>query len=154
MNKQFKKLVFCLLFLVSFSVLADAFEETQQAAENGNALAQARLASIYFLGRDNQEKNEKLASKWMEKAAKQGLVEAQVVVAAMYDTGVGFKFNKQKATRWYEKAAKQGHGTSMALLGKNPTAQGSVQFSYQSMRLSASKSIPRQYAINFLKKKK
>ena len=53
----------------------------------------------------------------------------------------------------YEKAAAQGHGTSLAILGKNPTAKGSVKFSYQGLRLKAARSIPKEYAKRFLMKK-
>jgi len=81
------------------------------------------------------------------------LVEAQATLAAMYDIGYGLRSDRSQSTQWYEKAAEQGHGTSMAVLGINPTAKGSVQFSYKSMRLNASKSIPRGYAKRFLKKK-
>ncbi|MFW5442704.1 MAG: tetratricopeptide repeat protein [Methylococcaceae bacterium] len=145
-------LISCLL---GFSLVAGAqtAEEIKQLAEQGDTLGQAKLASLYLLGRNGVEKNHQRAAKWMTKAAEQGLVEAQVVVAAMYDMGIGLKGDKKKATQWYEKAANQGHGTSMAILGKNPTAKGSIQFDYKSMRFSASRQIPNKYAKDFLKKK-
>jgi len=77
----------------------------------------------------------------MLKAANQGYVEAQVIVAAMYDRGLGVKNDVKMATKWYEKAAAQGNSASMAILGKNDVAKGSVAFSYQAMRLSAAKQI-------------
>jgi len=119
-------------------------------AEQGDAQAQAQMASLYLLGRDGFEKDEKLAAEWMEKAASQGLVDAQVVMAAMYDKGLGVTGDRDKATQWYEKAAAKGHGTSLAILGKNDAAQGGVQFNYQAMRLSAARSIPAEYAKRFL----
>ncbi|NOR71998.1 MAG: sel1 repeat family protein [Methylomarinum sp.] len=142
----------CLL-LTAQLVSAETLEEIQQKAEQGNALGQAKLASIYLLGRNGVEIDNIQAAAWMKKAAEQGLVEAQVVVAAMYDRGMGLKGDKKIATQWYEKAAKQGHGTSLAILGRNPTAKGSVGFSYQGMRLNASRSIPKEYAKRFLMKK-
>lgn len=143
--------LFLLATLLSFSVLANAetTEEIKQRAEQGEALGQAKLASLYLLGR-GVEVDEKRAAQWMEKAAKQGLVEAQVAMAAMYDIGLGVSGDKKTATQWYEKAAKQGHGTSLAILGKNPTAKGSVKFDYKNMRFSASRQIPKKYALNFL----
>ena len=153
---MFKTVKFLLLScLFTFSVLANAqtIDEIKQLAEQGDAMGQAKLASLYFLGKEEIEVDHKLAAQWMKKAAKQGLVEAQATIAAMYDTGKGVQYDRNKASQWYEKAAKQGHGTSMAILGKNPTAKGSVHYSYQSMRLNASKSIPREYSKRFLKKK-
>ena len=125
----------------------------QQLAEQGDALAQAQLASLYLLGRDGYEVNEKEASNWMMKAAEQGLLEAEVVVAAMYDSGLGLPHDVNKATRWYEKAAAKGHGASLAILGRNQAAKGSVAFSYKTMRLKAAKQIPTEYAKRFLLKK-
>ncbi len=137
----------------SLLVGAQTVEEITQLAKQGDALGQAKLASLHILGKDGVGKDHKQAAKWIKKAAKQGLVEAQATLAAMYDVGLGMKGDRKKATQWYEKAAKQGHGTSMAILGKNPTAKGGIKFSYQAMRLNASKSIPREYAKRFLKKK-
>lgn len=148
--------LFLMLYCLSFSLVvtaAQTADEIRQLAEQGDALGQAKLASLYILGRNGIEKDNKLAAEWMKKAAKQGLVEAQAALAAMYDIGMGMQGDRKKSTEWYEKAAKQGHGTSLAVLGKNPTAKGSVQFSYKSMRLSASKSIPREYSRRFLMKK-
>ena len=126
----------------------------QELAEQGDALAQAQLASLYLLGRDGYEVNEKEASNWMLKAANQGLVEAEVVVAAMYDRGLGLPHDVNKATQWYEKAAAKGHGASLAILGRNQAPKGSVAFSYKTMRLKAAKQIPTEYAKRFLLKKK
>jgi len=153
MKKVIKSLL--ILYFLFFSLVAGAqtVEEITQLAEQGDALGQAKLASLYILGRNGVEIDHKKAAKWMKKSAEQGLVEAQATIAAMYDIGLGMTGDRSKSTQWYEKAAKQGHGTSMALLGKNPTAKGGVKFSYQAMRLNASKSIPREYAKRFLKKK-
>lgn len=145
-----KMIYLCLLLLQSAALYAQDAVGIKQSAEQGNAQAQAKLASLYLLGRDGFEKDEKLAAEWMEKAANQGLVDAQVVMAAMYDKGMGVVGDRDKATQWYEKAAAKGHGTSLAILGKNDAAQGSVQFNYQAMRLNAARSIPSEYAKRFL----
>jgi TPR repeat protein len=144
---MYKILVFCLLSLQLNLVWAD---DVKELAERGDAQAQAKLASQYLLGRDGIEKDEKKAAEWMEKAANQGLIDAQVAIAAMYDRGLGVAADRDKSTHWYEKAAAQGHGTSLAILGKNDAAKGSVQFNYQAMRLNASRSIPGEYAKKFL----
>lgn len=145
-----KMIYLCLLLLQSAALYAQDAAGIKQLAEQGNAQAQAKLASLYLLGRDGFEKDEKLAAEWMEKAANQGVVDAQVVMAAMYDKGMGVVGDRDKATQWYEKAAAKGHGTSLAILGKNDAAQGSVQFNYQAMRLNAARSIPSEYAKRFL----
>lgn len=142
-----KFFVFCFMCLqVGWAAAAGL----KDMAASGDALAQAKLASAYLLGRDGLEKDQQKAVEWMEKAANQGLVDAQVVMAAMYDRGLGVVSDRDKATAWYEKAAKQGHATSLAILGKNDAAKGSVQFNYQAMRLNASRSIPSEYAKKFL----
>ncbi|MGY6277608.1 tetratricopeptide repeat protein [Methylomonas sp. MgM2] len=139
-----------LIFLPVNPLWALDTEAIKQMAEQNSPLAQAKLASLYLLGREGIEKDEKLAAMWMQKAADQGLVDAQVVMGALYDRGIGVDADRNKATQWYEKAATQGHGTSLAILGKNQAAKGSVQFNYQGMRLNASKSIPNEYAKKFL----
>lgn len=149
-TKYSRILGFCWIILQSASLWAADVEELKQQAAQGLAQAQAKLAAVYLLGRDGVEKNESLAAEWMEKAAKQGLVDAQVVMGAMYDRGMGVASDRDKATQWYEKAAAQGHTTSLAILGRNDAAQGSVQFNYQAMRLNAARSIPSEYAKKFL----
>ncbi|MGR8929651.1 MAG: tetratricopeptide repeat protein [Gammaproteobacteria bacterium] len=141
---------FCLLFWCAVTVRAGNVDEVKQMAEQGQVLAQAKLASLYLLGRDGLDVDEKSAAVWMQKAADQGLVDAQVMMGAFYDRGIGVEADRDIATKWYEKAAAQGHGTSLAILGKNEAAKGSVQFNYQAMRLNAARSIPKEYAKKFL----
>lgn len=154
-----KIIKFALVILMTWgSTGAHAEEQSgkqtvQELAEQGGALAQAQLASLYLLGRDGYEVNEKEASNWMLKAAEQGLLEAEVVVAAMYDRGLGLPHDVNKANQWYEKAAAKGHGASLAILGRNKAAKGSVVFSYKTIRLKAAKQIPTEYAKRFLLKK-
>lgn len=148
MFKLLKLLI--LSFLLAQAATAQAEDPAlQQAAEQGDAKAQAKLGAMYLLG-NGQDKDEQKAAEWLLKAAKQGYLEAQVIIAALYDSGIGVKNDVKQATGWYEKAAAQGHTPSLALLGKNPTAKGGVAFNYQAMRLSASKQIPNEYAKKIL----
>ncbi len=147
--------ILVLSFLLSLCLSAQAQESSgndvvQQAAEQGDANAQAKLGAMYLLGYDGIEKDEEKAAEWMLKAANQGVVDAQVVIAAMYDRGMGVKNDVKMATKWYEKAAAQGHTTSLAILGKNDAAKGGIAFNYQAMRLSAAKQIPAEYAKRIL----
>lgn len=150
MRRSFIITGLCVLFLLPLLVCAADVDAIRHQAEQGDALAQAKLASLYLLGRDGVGKDDATAAEWMEKAANQGVVDAQVVMGAMYDRGLGVTGDRDKATQWYEKAAAKGHGTSLAILGKNDAAQGSVQFNYQAMRLNAARSIPTEYAKKFL----
>jgi uncharacterized protein len=152
------KLIVC-VFVLSGMGLAHAEEVAQktpikESAEQGNALAQAQLGALYLLGRDGYEVNLQEAAAWMLKAAEQGFLEAEVVVAAMYDRGLGMPQDVKKATQWYEKAAAKGHGASLAILGKNEAAKGSVAFNYQAVRLKAATQIPNEYAKKILLKTK
>lgn len=141
----------CLLSLCVSAQAQEPSEQSviQQSAEQGDAKAQAKLGAMYLLG-SGVEKDEQQAAEWILKAANQGHVEAQVIIAAMYDRGMGVKNDVKMATKWYEKAAAQGNSASMAILGKNDVARGSVAFSYQAMRLSAAKQIPTEYARKIL----
>lgn len=121
----------------------------QAAAIQGDAKAQAKLGAMYLLG-SGVEKDGQKAAEWLLQAASQGHVEAQVIVAALYDRGLGVKNDVKVATQWYEKAAAQGHAPSLAILGRNPVAQGGVAFNYQAMRLNAAKQIPSEYAKKIL----
>lgn len=152
------KLIVC-VFVLSGMAVTYAEEVTQKAslqdsAEQGNALAQAQLGALFLLGREGYEVNVQEAAAWMLKAAEHGLLEAEVVVAAMYDRGLGMPQDVKKATQWYEKAAAKGHGASLAILGKNEAAKGSVAFNYQAVRLRAAAQIPNEYAKKILLKTK
>lgn len=149
---------FTIFWLFSLCMSAQAEEspaalaDIQQAAQQGDAKAEAKLGAMYLLG-SGVEKDEQKAAEWMLKAANQGHVEAQVIIAAMYDRGMGVTNDVEKANHWYEKAAAQGNSASMAILGKNDVAKGGVAFSYQAMRLSAAKQIPAEYSRKILSSK-
>jgi len=151
--KGFKAFIITCLLMLSCSSFADTFTEIKQQAEQGNALAQAQMGAMYQLGRNGVHKDAQKSAKWMRKAADQGLVEAEVFMAALYDRGLGVKGDVNKATLWYEKAAAQKHGTALAILGRNEVAKRGIAFNYKSMRLRASKQIPIEYSKRFLKQK-
>ncbi|PPC90799.1 MAG: hypothetical protein CTY34_06370 [Methylobacter sp.] len=132
-------------------VLADA-AAIESTARLGDALAQAKMGALYLLGREGVEQDDQKAAEWMHKAAEQGLLEAQVIMAALYDRGLGVQHNRDTSTQWYEKAAAQGHGASLAILGRNDVAKGSVAFDYKAARLNAARQIPNEYAKKILLK--
>lgn len=168
MPKIFRILPVVFLIFLSFqSVAAEQqnFSEIQQLAEKGSSLAQAKLGAIYYLGDgyqlppnaryktkakfkqvshllDGVQQNDRLAAEWILKAAQQGLVEAEIFMAALYDSGVGVSLSTSTADQWYRKAADQGNGTAKAILG-----------GYKATRLKASKQIPLEYALEILTRK-
>ena len=53
----------------------------------------------------------------VQKAAEQGLAEAQIVLGAMYSHGRGVAQDYKQAVAWYRKAAEQGDANAQGLLG-------------------------------------
>lgn len=151
--KVIQGLITTCLLVMSLNSFADVFTDIKQKAEQGEALAQAKVSAMYQLGRNGVAKDAQESARWMQKAADQGLVEAQVFMAALYDRGLGVKHDVKKATQWYEKAAAQKHGTALAILGRNDVAKGGIAFDYKTMRLRASKQIPVEYSKRFLRQK-
>lgn len=157
-----------LLLLFSYEVLSagePSFDQIKQSAEQGDALAQAKYGSIYFLGENFQlpsnsryktkqkfkavsyllsgiEKNETVAATWLLKAAEQGNADAEVFMAALYDRGIGVQQNETKATEFYKQASNHGNEMAQAILG-----------AYARSRLTASKDIPVEYALKILNTK-
>lgn len=151
-----------LLSFSAFSAESVSIDEIKQLAEQGDALAQAKYGSIYFLGDKFQlkpnsrfkikqkyqaityllegiEKNDQTATRWLKKSAEQGYADAEVFMAALYDRGMGVNQNKSEATQLYQKASKHGNEMATALLGR-----------YANSRLTASKDIPVEYALKIL----
>jgi hypothetical protein len=62
------------------------------------------------------ERDVEQARQWYEKAAEQGLPEAQVAAGDLFAAGIGGPSDIEAACRWYEKAAAQGSGTAEAKL--------------------------------------
>jgi TPR repeat protein len=58
------------------------------------------------------------AAIWVKKAAEQGLADAQVYLASMYESGEGVDKNINEALRWTELAAKQGNEDAMKRLSE------------------------------------
>ena len=63
------------------------------------------------------KKDIKKAFEWYEKAASQGLAEAQNNLGSMYYYGEGVEKDSKKAFVWYEKAASQGFADAQYNLG-------------------------------------
>ncbi len=139
-----------MLLLPCTQVLADCdandFKTTLALAEGGDAEAQLCLGYKYDFGEGVKE-NQDIAIEWYEKAAIQGLVEAQKALTDSdrifprkrvkwlkkladqgdagsqdslgfcYAKGLGLPKNERKAIYWYKEAGKQGFKSAYSSLG-------------------------------------
>ena len=83
------------------------FRETLQAAERGDAHAQALLGNMYANGRDVRQDYAE-AVRWYRQAAAQGFAQAQYNLGVMYETGRGVRQDLALAQEWYGKACQNG----------------------------------------------
>jgi uncharacterized protein len=79
----------------------------QPLAEQGNAVAQYRLGTLYAEGKGVVQ-NDATAFMWMQRAATQGNADAQYDVGASYIEGVGVQKSAPEAAKWFLRAANQG----------------------------------------------
>jgi len=89
-------------------------------AKGGQALAQSQLALLYYHGHGVRE-SDALAVQWFERAARQGLPEAQFHLGNMYAYGLAPLApdvdGNRLAAQWYFEAARQGHADAQYSLG-------------------------------------
>ena len=93
-----------------------AAELFRPLAVQGNALAQASLGRMYYLGQGvSQDYTE--AVKWFRLAAQQGYADAQTLLGMTYSLGQGVSQDYTEAVKWLRLAAQQGDANAQALLG-------------------------------------
>ena len=95
---------------------AEAAKWYRLAAEQGHAIAQNNLGSMYAYGRGVPQDDAK-AVRWYRQAAAQGEAEAQYNLGLMYATGRGVPENDAEAVKWYRLAAEQGFTPAQNDLG-------------------------------------
>ena len=83
------------------------FQETLQAAEQGNAKAQYNLGVMYDKGLGVRQDYAQ-AVQWYRRAAEQGYAGAQFNLGVMYDSGQGVRQDYAQAAQWYRRAKEQG----------------------------------------------
>jgi len=116
--RRMRKIFFvlpCLFFLALLSQAGNVHADVPSEAElalKGSAEAQYYIAQRYYAGQDY-----KSAAVWLQRAAEQGLAEAQDKLGFMYYKGKGVRQNKVIAAKWYEKAAEKGFAPSQYDLG-------------------------------------
>jgi len=98
------------------SSLASRVAEARKAADQGDAVAQNNLGSMYDVGEGVTEDDAE-AVKWYRKAADQGHVSAQYRLGYMYEEGQGVPQDYAEAAKWYRKAADQGYAYAQGNLG-------------------------------------
>ncbi len=121
---------------------AEALRILRPIAEQGNALAQATLGDMYYLGDGYYEmlleapnsfyealrlqyyyrgkgvpQNYAEAARWYRLAAEQGHARTQVRLGFMYQFGYGVLQNYAEAVKWYRLAAEQGDADAQSSLG-------------------------------------
>lgn len=84
---------------------AEASKWYGKAADQGNAEAQFKLATLFHEGGPGLKKNPQRAAKLYEAAAKQGHAEAQNWLGYCYQHGLGVAQDDKAAVEWYRKAA-------------------------------------------------
>ena len=107
----------CLLPGYAVAVESSYLESQKKAAEQGDAMAQFKLADTYFSGRGGVPADESQAAVWYHKAADQGLALAQFKLGFMYFEGRGVPKDEVQAAKWYRKAAEQGYRKAQNELG-------------------------------------
>jgi len=95
---------------------AKAAELWRPLAEQGNAVAQYQLGTLYMEGK-GVERDDATAFMWMQRAADQGDANAQYNVGASYMEGLGVQKNEAEAARWFGRAANQGMVYAQVNLG-------------------------------------
>jgi len=95
----------------------EKFKSNLVKAQSGDAQAQLKVAKSYKFG-DGVEENDKEAFYWFEKAAKQGLAQAQCSLGMIYAVGNSFvKPNPQESIKWFELSAAQNEVEAIYSLG-------------------------------------
>jgi hypothetical protein len=87
--------------------------DVTRAAKKGDHKEKLKLAIIYECGIDDVPVNMKESIYWYKKAAKKGVVQAQVRLGFFY-----YERNPKKAIYWSSKAAKMGDSTAQEMLEK------------------------------------
>ena len=89
----------------------------QPLAEQGDAIAQSLLGSVYKEGQGVKQDYFE-AVKWYRQAAEQGYVKAQFILGGLYLLGKGVQVNKSLAKEWFGKACDNGYQDSCEYYGK------------------------------------
>ena len=98
------------------SMSAEELGSLRSYAEQGDAVAQAELGSVYGNG-NCVPQDYVTAVRWSRSAADQGNARAQSSLGYAYQNGFGVPEDYVEAVRWYRLAAEQGNASAQSLLG-------------------------------------
>ena len=96
----------CIFCLIGCSPEKGEVEILQEAAEQGDTEAQAKLGRAYYYG-EGVPQDYKEAAKWYRKAAEQGVDATMVALGALYLQGEGVPQDYVQAHMWSNLAASQ-----------------------------------------------
>ena len=97
---------------------ADAMKFYLQAAEQGNAQAQAYLGAAYYDGSLGVPRDREAAVQWLRKSAAQTCIKGvDCLLGCIYENGQGVPQNYAEALGWYRKAADQGDTEAQIRMG-------------------------------------
>lgn len=91
--------------------------QLRRLGEQGNGLAQMKLAAMHELGQGGMLKSSGEALRWYRKAANQGIARAQAILGIAHMSGRGVVKDLAEAAKWLRKAADQGDDRGQAGLG-------------------------------------
>lgn len=131
-------LIICFIVFTKHFTYAQTIEEQPfyyspellSAADDGDADAMYKIGICYYVGKAGAptliknevplEKDQKLAFKYLSKAADKGSALAMVNLGNIYKIGIGAPDGKdiKKALKWYEKAAENGCADAYANIGQ------------------------------------
>jgi hypothetical protein len=132
----------------------DAAEWFRKAADQGHAVAQFDLGSLYFDGLGLAQSDAQTL-RWWRKSAEQGLVAAQMNVASLLESGRGTKSDPAEAFRWKMKAAESGHAAAQYVvaihyLKGNGVAKDSARCVHWALQAAEQGSADAEYVLGLL----
>ncbi|KAF7727257.1 hypothetical protein EC973_007870 [Apophysomyces ossiformis] len=90
--------------------LTEAFHYFAKAAENGHEPAMVSLSYLYAQGIQGYlNPHSDMAFKWCQRAADQGLAQAEYILGTCYETGNGVPADYARALEYFGKAASKGY---------------------------------------------
>ena len=91
---------------IAAEIAAVTLAPVRARAEAGDVGAQAQIGASFFHAKYYQSQYQ--AFRWLSLAARAGRSDSQVLLARLYDRGIGVTRDRGLALDWYEKAAAQG----------------------------------------------
>jgi localization factor PodJL len=106
---------------------AEDLKDLEAAARHGDSEAQFRIGTRFLSDGAFSNGGAATAARWLARAAGQGHLEAQFMLASLYERGAGVTKDENQAISLYRKAANAGHIRAMHNLGVLLSARESPQ---------------------------